>query len=88
DYLVCIDEVSKEDRTYSRIFGRSVIGTRVECSQPFMRKRRLTRVAAVELGKGIIGAKVVEGSLSCKSYVEFLRDSVMPLKTPYPGPRS
>ncbi|KAJ7673594.1 hypothetical protein B0H17DRAFT_888477, partial [Mycena rosella] len=37
--------------------------------------------------KGIIGARVVEGSLCRKTYVEFLRDS-MPLTTPYPGPRS
>ncbi|KAJ7675267.1 hypothetical protein B0H17DRAFT_946088 [Mycena rosella] len=77
DYLICIDEVSKDDRTYNRIFGHA---------------------------EGIIGARVVEGSLCRKTYVEFLRDSVvsfpafcqtpeptviqMPLTTPYPGPRS
>ncbi|KAJ7759964.1 hypothetical protein B0H16DRAFT_1301337 [Mycena metata] len=48
--LISIDEVSKDDRTYARIFGRST---------------------------GIIAAKVVEGSLCRKGYVEFLRDSVV-----------
>lgn len=76
-YLISIDEVSKDDRTYARIFGRSEIGTRAEVSQPFVRKRRLTGVAALALGKGIIGAKVVEGSLCRESFVEFLRDSVV-----------
>ncbi|KAJ7067719.1 hypothetical protein B0H15DRAFT_750908, partial [Mycena belliarum] len=77
DYLISIDEVSKDDRTYARIFGRSEIGTRVECSQPFVRKRRLTGVAAMAVGKGILGARIVEGSLCRKTYVEFLRDSVV-----------
>ncbi|KAJ7108797.1 hypothetical protein C8R44DRAFT_636147 [Mycena epipterygia] len=77
NYLICIDEVSKDDRTYAHIFGRSEIGARAECSQPFVWKRHLTGVAAMALGKGIIGAKVVEGSLCRKSYVEFLRDSVV-----------
>ena len=72
-----MDEVSKDDRTYNRIFGRSEVGTRVECSQPFVRKRRLTGVAAMALGKGITGAKIVEGSLCRPSFVEFLRDSVV-----------
>jgi transposase len=62
-YLISIDEVSKDDRTYAHIFGRSEIGLRAEAAQPFVRKRRLTGVAALALGKGIIGAKVVEGSL-------------------------
>ncbi|KAJ7217662.1 hypothetical protein B0H12DRAFT_1032028 [Mycena haematopus] len=39
------------------------------------------------LGKGIIGARVVEGSLCRESFLEFLRDS-LPLTTPYPGPQS
>ncbi|KAJ6522822.1 hypothetical protein DFH09DRAFT_938164 [Mycena vulgaris] len=76
-YLICMDEVSKDDCTYNRIFGRSEVGARVECSQPFVQKRRLIGVAAMALGKGIIGAKIVEGSLCRKSFVEFLRDSVV-----------
>ncbi|KAJ7629158.1 hypothetical protein DFH06DRAFT_906303, partial [Mycena polygramma] len=29
DYLISIDEVSKDDRTYTRIFGQSEIGSRI-----------------------------------------------------------
>ncbi|KAJ6472959.1 hypothetical protein DFH09DRAFT_953785 [Mycena vulgaris] len=53
DYLLSIDETSKDDHTYARIF------------------------AALALGEGIIAARVVEGSLCRKTYVEFLRDSVV-----------
>ncbi|KAJ7891989.1 hypothetical protein B0H13DRAFT_1543347, partial [Mycena leptocephala] len=75
--LISIDAVSKDEHTYARIFGRSKIGLRTEASQPFVRKHRLTGVAALALGKGIIGAKIVEGLLCQESLLEFLRDSVV-----------
>ncbi|KAJ7872391.1 hypothetical protein B0H13DRAFT_1468523, partial [Mycena leptocephala] len=76
-YLISIDEVSKDDRTYAHIFGQSEIGLRAEATRPFVCKRCLTGVAALALGKGIIGAKVVEGSLCRESFLEFLRDSAV-----------
>ncbi|KAH7919551.1 hypothetical protein BV22DRAFT_1022786, partial [Leucogyrophana mollusca] len=86
--LLPLDEVSKDDRTYSRIIGRSRVGTRVEQHQPFVRKRRFTMVAALALDEGIVAAKVIEGSLNRDTFLEFLRDDVLPITTPYPGPRS
>ncbi|KAJ7805381.1 hypothetical protein B0H13DRAFT_1522797, partial [Mycena leptocephala] len=76
-YLISIDKVSKDDQTYARIFGRAEVGMRCEVSQPFTQKCRLMGVAALALGKGIIGVKVVEGSLCRESHVKFLRDSVV-----------
>jgi transposase len=76
-YLVTIDEVSKDDRTYARLWGRAAVGERVELHNPFIRKRRLSMVAAMALDEGIIGSKVIEGSFHHDSFLEFLRDDVV-----------
>lgn len=79
--LLPIDEVSKDDRTYARLWGRSDVGMRVEEHQPFVRKRRLSMVATLSLDEGIIASRVVEGSFSRETFLEYLRDSVVS-----PGP--
>ncbi|TFK68880.1 hypothetical protein BDN72DRAFT_870819 [Pluteus cervinus] len=45
--LISIDEMSKDDRTYSRLWGRSPRGSRAEVRLPFVRKRRFSLVAAI-----------------------------------------
>ncbi|KIJ09691.1 hypothetical protein PAXINDRAFT_87112, partial [Paxillus involutus ATCC 200175] len=76
-YLIPIDEVSKDDRTYSRLYGRSKIGTRVEKQCPFVRKWRFSLVAALALDEGIIAASVIEGSFHHDTFYAFLRDDVV-----------
>jgi hypothetical protein len=34
--LIMIDEVSKDDRTYARLWGRAAVGSHVEEHQPFV----------------------------------------------------
>ena len=77
NYLVFLDEVSKDDRTYARLWGRSRVGTRVEHHAPFVRKRRFSMVAALGLDEGIVAAKVVEGSFVRESFMNYLRDDVV-----------
>jgi hypothetical protein len=76
-YLLPLDEVSKDDRTYARLWGRSEIGTRIEVSQPFVRKRRFSMLAAMALNEGIIAAHVVEGSFNRELFLKFLRDDLV-----------
>ncbi|KAJ7100847.1 hypothetical protein B0H15DRAFT_739373, partial [Mycena belliarum] len=52
NYLVAVDEMSKDDRTYARLWGRSPAGERVESYAPFVRKRRYTTIGAMALDKG------------------------------------
>jgi transposase len=85
DYLVCLDEVSKDDRTYARLWGRAAEGQRVEKHDPFVRKRRLSMVAALALDEGIIASRVVEGSFTRKTFMEYLRDDVV--STQLSGPK-
>ncbi|KAH6869008.1 hypothetical protein BKA70DRAFT_1132082 [Coprinopsis sp. MPI-PUGE-AT-0042] len=53
--LISIDEVSKDDRTYARLWGRSPRGRRSEESNPFDRKRRFSMCCALALDEGILG---------------------------------
>jgi hypothetical protein len=76
-YLMTIDEVSKDDRTYARLWGCSVVGCRTEAHQPFVHKHRFSLVAALSLDDRIIGSKVVEGSFQRNMFLEFLRDSIV-----------
>jgi len=77
EYLVCLDEVSKDDRMYARLWGRSRVGKRVEQHHPFVCKRRLSMVAALALDEGIVAAKVREGSFTRETFLEYLRDDVV-----------
>ena len=76
---MCLDEVSKDDRTYAHLWGRSHTGTRVEHHAPFVRKCRFSMVAALALDEGIVAAKVVEGSFIRRTFIEFLRDNMASL---------
>ena len=64
NYLMCLDEVSKDDRTYARLWGRARSGVCIECHAPFVRKRCFSMVAALALDEGIVAARVVEGSFN------------------------
>jgi transposase len=77
NYLISIDEVSKDDRTYARLWGRAPQGEPAEESNPFTRKRRFSMVAAMVLDEGIIAARVREGSFAHQSFYEYLRDDVV-----------
>ncbi|KAF8958723.1 hypothetical protein BDZ97DRAFT_1635953, partial [Flammula alnicola] len=88
NYLLPIDEVSKDDRTYTRLWGRAPIGKRVEQHDPFVRRRRYSMIAALALDEGIVASRVLEGSFKHDTFLEYLRDDVLPLTTPFPGPRS
>jgi transposase len=76
-YLISIDEVSKDDRTYTRLWGRAPRGQRVQQHDPFVRKRRYTMVASLALDEGIIASRVIEGSLTHNLFLEYLRDDVV-----------
>ncbi|KAH7918732.1 hypothetical protein BV22DRAFT_992641, partial [Leucogyrophana mollusca] len=49
---------------------------------------RFSMVAALALDEGVVAAKIVEGSFNHERFVEYLRRDVLPITTPFPGPRS
>lgn len=79
--LLCLDEVSKDDRTYSHRWGCAARGARAEQHQPFVRKCRFSMVAGLALDEGIVAARVVEGSFNRKSFIDFLCNDVVSFHT-------
>ena len=53
-----MDEVSKDNQTYARLWGQAWRGMRVEQHNPFVHKKRYSMVAALVLDEGIVAAKV------------------------------
>ncbi|KAG1791918.1 uncharacterized protein HD556DRAFT_1220884, partial [Suillus plorans] len=86
--LLCLDEVSKDDRTYSHRWGCAVQRARAEQHQPFVHKHLFSMVAGLALDEGIVAVKVVEGSFNHKSFIDFLCNNVLLITTPFPGPQS
>jgi transposase len=76
-YLVSVDEMSKDDRTYSRLWGRAPRGERAEANIPFVRKRRFPGICAMALDKGIIASRVVEGSFDRDTFINYLRNDLV-----------
>ena len=85
--LLFLDEVSKDDWTYAWLWGRAPIGKRVNKHDSFVRKRRLSMLAALALDEGIIAARVVEGSFTGKTLLEYLHDDLVSLSS-IPGPHA
>ncbi len=76
-YLLCMDEVSKDDRTYAWLFAQAPRGQRALVSQPFVWKMWFSMCATMALGEGIIASKVVEGSFDREKFIAYLRDDVV-----------
>jgi hypothetical protein len=71
-----IDEVSKDERTNGRQYGRSKRGTRARKSQPFVCGHRTSTVGVLTLN-GFVSGTVVEGSLIKVALLHWLEFSVV-----------
>jgi hypothetical protein len=65
-------EVSKDDRTYARHYGRAPLNERAQEEHEFVRHRRFSMCAAMALDCGIVAARVVEGSFDQKTFDQFI----------------
>jgi hypothetical protein len=72
-----LDEVSKDEQTYSQLWGRVAARLCAEQHNPFVHGRKLSMVAGLALGEGIIAAQVVGGSFTREIFMEYLRDDVV-----------
>jgi transposase len=71
-----IDEVSKDERTVGRRYGRSRRGTRARKSQPFVRGRRTSTVGVLSVD-GFVAGTSVEGSLTKASFLHWMEFTVV-----------
>lgn len=71
-----IDEVSKDERSIGRRYGRSRRGRRARKSQPFVRGRRTSTVGCLTLD-GFVSGTSVEGSFTKVSFLDWLEHSLV-----------
>ena len=66
-----LDETSKDKRTLSRRFGRTMQGRRAEKRQVFMRGCRVSTEALLTTD-GMVAGTAVEGSMTKEMFIEYL----------------
>ena len=71
-----IDEVSKDERSIGRRYGRSRCGRRARKSQPFVRGRRTSTVGCLTL-EGFVSGTSVEGSFTKVTFLDWLEHSLV-----------
>jgi len=76
EQLGFLDEVSKDERTPGRRYGRSRKGRRAQKKQVFVRGRHVSAEALLTLD-GIVAGTVVEGSMTKAMYMEYLALNVV-----------
>jgi hypothetical protein len=76
DEFVFADEISKNDHSTARRFGRMLAGERAHFHTIFVRGDRYSMVAAMSK-KGYIAAKVVPGSFDTFNFFNFVAEEVV-----------
>lgn len=74
--LCWIDEVSKDDRTYTRGYGRSQRNRRSAQREKFVRGIRVSGTGCLS-EHGMIGSWVTRGSMTQEKILQFLREEVV-----------
>jgi hypothetical protein len=78
--FVTVDESSKDERTFSRRYGRAAIGEAAHFSDVFVRGNRYSLVAAMSI-EGYLAARVIEGSFDTESFFDFIIDDLVSRKS-------
>jgi hypothetical protein len=89
DQIVCVDEVSNDDRVANRRKGVSKLGKRARSdSETFHRGRRYSGMCAFTVLDGFIKPFITEETFDGPRFLAGLRRCVFPFMGSYPGPRS
>ena len=87
DQLVFIDESAANERTMDRKYGWAPLGLPSCETRPCKRSERWSILPAYTL-EGYITYEIVHGSYNGELFNNFIQNDVLPLCTPYPGPKS
>ncbi|THU91560.1 hypothetical protein K435DRAFT_611476, partial [Dendrothele bispora CBS 962.96] len=83
--LMFTDEASRDRRTQQRKFGYALKGRRCTVRRHFVCSSRITILPVLTL-EGIITYDLIPGPVNSERFLQFLRELVIPLTNPYPGP--
>ena len=87
DMLMFVDEAARNRNTSGRTKGRAAVGRRCIQHRFFVRGQWFSILPILTVD-GIITHNIIPGSVTSERFVQFLRELVIPLTNPYPGPRS
>jgi len=87
DMLMFVDEAARNRKTSGRAKGWALVGQRCVQRRLFVRGQRFSILPILTLD-GIITHDIIPGSVTSDRFLQFLRELVIPLTNPYPGPRS
>lgn len=76
DQIAFIDETSKDERTFTRRWGRAKKGRRGRIQGKFVRGRRVSATGCMSI-HGMVSVKVVEGSMKRDMFLRFLEEHVV-----------
>ena len=82
-----MDESATNERTGDRKYGWAPVGVRPHEYTPIKRSERWS-ILPVYTQDGFLVWDIRQGSYTMELFNDFVRDKVLPLCTPYPGPRS
>jgi hypothetical protein len=74
--FVAVDESSKDEHSLARHYGRAPTGERAELSNPFVRGKRYSLVAAMST-KGYIASRIVMGSVNAFDFFDFIVEDMV-----------
>jgi DDE superfamily endonuclease len=87
DQLVFVDESAANERTLDRKYGWAPINTAPLEIRPARRTERYSMLPAYTVD-GYIAWQVVQASYTTALFNDFIANHLLPLCSPYPGPRS
>ena len=87
EQLVFLDESAANERNKDRKFGWAPVGLPAVISALFKRSERWSVLPAYTVD-GYMAWEVMQGSYTTKLFNAFVREKVLPLCSPFPGPCS
>jgi hypothetical protein len=87
EQLVFLDESGINAQSGERFYGRSERGKIARLVVPFGRGENFTILPAMTVD-GYIACNIYRGGVTSERFREFVETDVLPLCTPFPGPRS
>lgn len=87
DWMIFLDESAVDSRVAQRTHGYTPVGARCVQRTALVRGKRLSILPALSL-RGIIALDIFEGSVDRARFIDFLREQLVPILRPYPGPNS
>jgi hypothetical protein len=82
-----IDESAANERSLDRKFGWSPKGVPARVVSSAKRSKKWS-ILPVYTYEGFVAWEIIHGSYNSELFVNFLRHRVIPLTSPFPGPRS